>query len=150
LRAKQDYIKPHSADNGQAIQCEKSYIQRQWKIVISYNKRPLTFYGEEYGTTRMVQGISRSENDASAEMFKGDGGYAVMGRNAITCHPERTQDKVRKLYETQSFNVYSITKNGKKKLVYQAPYFVEGKFSGLVEVCLDLPDEIPHFDRDKK
>ncbi len=89
-------------------------------------------------------------NDASAEMFKGDGGYAVMGRNAITCHPERTQEKVRKLYETASFNVYSITKHGKKKLVYQAPYFVEGKFSGLVEICLDLPDEMPHFDRDKQ
>jgi transcriptional regulator with PAS, ATPase and Fis domain len=89
-------------------------------------------------------------NDASARMFNKDGGYEVMGRNAITCHPERTQPKVRKLYETASANIYSITKNGKKQLVYQVPYFIEGNFSGIVELCLDLPEGIPHFDRDKK
>jgi PAS domain S-box-containing protein len=89
-------------------------------------------------------------NDASAKMFEKDGGYEIMGRNAITCHPEPTQTKVRKLYETESRNIYSITKNGKKQLIYQTPYFVDGKFSGIVEICLDLPEEIPHFDRDKK
>jgi PAS domain S-box-containing protein len=89
-------------------------------------------------------------NDASAKMFEKDGGYEIMGRNAITCHPEPTQTKVRKLYETESKNIYSITKNGQKQLIYQTPYFVDGKFSGIVEICLDLPEEIPHFDRDKK
>ena len=89
-------------------------------------------------------------NDASAKMFEKDGGYEIMGRDAITCHPEPTQTKVRKLYETESRNVYSITKNGKKQLIYQTPYYVDGKFSGIVEICLDLPEEIPHFDRDKK
>ncbi len=88
-------------------------------------------------------------NDASAEMFKKDGGYQLMSGNAIACHKEPSLSKVRKLYETHSFNVYSITKNGEKKLVYQAPYFIDGNFSGLVELVLDLPDEIPHFDRDK-
>ncbi len=87
-------------------------------------------------------------NDASAVMFKKDGGYAVMGRNAITCHPTRTQEKVRNLYETASSNIYSITKNGKKILVYQTPYFVNEKFAGIVEICLDLPEDIPHFNRD--
>lgn len=27
---------------------------------------------------------------------------------------------------------------------------IEGQFSGLVELGLDLPDDIPHFNRDKK
>ena len=89
-------------------------------------------------------------NDASAEMFKKDGGFQLIGRNAITCHKEPTQSKVRKIYDTQSFNIYSITKNGKKQLVYQAPYFEDGDFRGIVEMVLDLPDEIPHFNRDKK
>jgi DUF438 domain-containing protein len=88
-------------------------------------------------------------NDASAELFKDDGGFAVLGRNAITCHPERTQEKVRKLYENHSYNIYSITKNGEKRLVYQAPYFIDGEFAGLVELYLKLPEDIPHFDRDK-
>jgi len=89
-------------------------------------------------------------NDGSAEIFKKDGGYQLIGRNAITCHKESTQSKVCKIYDTQSFNIYSITKNGKKKLVYQAPYFINGDFAGIVELLLDLPDEIPHFNRDKQ
>ena len=88
-------------------------------------------------------------NDQSAEMFKGDGGYAIMGRNAITCHPEPTQTKVRKMYESETPNIYSILKNGQKQLIYQTPYFLEGKFSGFVEICLPLPEEIPHFNRDQ-
>ena len=45
--------------------------------------------------------------EKSAEMFKDDGGYAILGRNSITCHPARTQDKVRQIYESQSPNIYS-------------------------------------------
>ncbi len=88
-------------------------------------------------------------NEKSAEMFKGDGGYDVLGRNAITCHPERTREKVRQIYESQSANIYSIQKNGEKQLIYQTPYFEDGKFLGVVEICLPLPEEIPHFNRDK-
>lgn len=91
--------------------------------------------------------IEMNEESAN-KLFKGDGGYAVLGRNAITCHPPRTQDKVRQIYETHSFNIYSITKNGQRYLVYQAPYFIEEEFNGIVELFLELPDEIPHFDRD--
>jgi len=87
-------------------------------------------------------------NEQSAEMFKNDGGYEVMGRNAITCHPEPTQTKVREMYESQKPNIYSIQKNGKNQLIYQTPYFLEGEFAGFVEICLHLPEEIPHFDRD--
>ena len=65
-------------------------------------------------TVTDAEGAIIEMNDASADMFKKDGGYEIMGRNAITCHPPRTQEKVRKIYETQSKNIYSITKNGKK------------------------------------
>ena len=94
-------------------------------------------------------GIILEMNEGSAEMFKDDGGYALIGHNAITCHKEPTQTKVRKIYESQKPNIYMITKNGKKQLVYQATYFIEGKFAGVVELGLDLPDEIPHFNRDE-
>ena len=87
-------------------------------------------------------------NEGSEKLFENDGGYAVLGRNAITCHPPGTQEKVRQIYETQSFNIYSIKKDGKKRLVYQAPYFIEGEFSGIVELYLDLPENMPHYDRD--
>jgi len=101
-------------------------------------------------TVTDAHGIILEINEASAKMYKANGGYALIDRNAITCHKEPAQTKVREIYETQSLNVYSITKNGKKKLVYQAPYFVKDKFSGIVEIVLNLPDHIPHFNRDKK
>lgn len=94
-------------------------------------------------------GIILEMNDQSAEMFKDDGGYEIIGWDAITCHPEPTQTKVRKMYETQKPNIYSIQKNGQKQLVYQTPYFEDNKFSGFVEICLPMPEEIPHFNRDE-
>lgn len=89
-------------------------------------------------------------NDASINSYTKDGGAALIGTNAIDCHKEPTLSKVKKLYAEHGLNVYTITKHGKKKLVYQASYFVEGKFSGIVEMSLPLPEEMPHFDRDKK
>ena len=89
-------------------------------------------------------------NDESINSYIKDGGSALIGSNSIDCHKEPTLSKVKKLYAENGLNVYTITKNGKKKLVYQASYFVDGKFSGIVEMSLPLPEEMPHFDRDKK
>jgi hypothetical protein len=37
-------------------------------------------------TATDADGIILSMNDQSAEMFKDDGGYALLGHYAITCH----------------------------------------------------------------
>ncbi len=95
-------------------------------------------------------GIITEMNDVSITGYQKDGGANLIGTNAIDCHKEPSLSKVRKLYNDHELNVYTITKNGKKKLVYQAPYFVEGVFSGMVEMSLPLPDDMPHYDRDKK
>lgn len=87
-------------------------------------------------------------NDASRVREEMQVGYDLVGHNAITCHKEPTQTKVRQLYKDQVFNIYTIKKDGKKQMVYMAPYFVDGEFKGITELVLDLPDEIPHFDRD--
>ncbi len=99
-------------------------------------------------TVTDADGIIIDLNNEAAEMFKKNGGYALIGKNAIDCHPEPSLMKVKQMYENGTLNVYTITKNGQKKLIYQAPYFINGDFSGFVEMCLDLPEEIPHFNRD--
>ncbi len=93
-------------------------------------------------------GIVIEMNERSKKLYEKDSGCAVLGRNVLTRHPPGTREKVRQIYETQSFNIYSNTRDGKKHLIYQAPYFIAGEFSGIVELLLDLPDDIPHFDRD--
>jgi transcriptional regulator with PAS, ATPase and Fis domain len=93
-------------------------------------------------------GILTYMNKSSRERPEMQVGYDLIGQSAITCHKEPTQTKVRKLYAEQKPNIYSITKDGKKQLVYQAACFTDGTFSGIVEMVLDLPDEMPHFNRD--
>lgn len=95
-------------------------------------------------------GIIVEMNDVSIAGYQNDGGAALIGTNAIECHKEPTLSKVKKLYNEHALNVYTITKKGKKKLIYQAPYFIDGKFSGMVEMSLPLPEDLPHYDRDKK
>ncbi len=95
-------------------------------------------------------GVIVEMNDASIAGYQKYGGAGLIGTNAIDCHKGPSLSKVMKLFEEHALNVYTITKNKKKKLIYQAPYFVDGKFSGLVEISLLLPYEMPHYDRDKK
>ena len=45
-------------------------------------------------------------------------------------------------------NAYTTEKGGVKRLVYQAPWYEDGEYRGLVEVALVLPDVLPHFVRD--
>lgn len=99
-------------------------------------------------TVTDAAGIIVDMNEAAAEMFKKDGGRALIGKDVMDCHPEPARLKLERMYTEQTANVYTITKNGKKKLIYQTPYFTSDVFSGFVEICLDLPNEMPHFNRD--
>lgn len=95
------------------------------------------------------EGIVLEMNDRAAETFASDGGYALVGTNLLGCHPEVARKKLLLLLESHQTNVYTIQKNGKKKMIYQSPLFHEGKFSGFVELALEVPLETPHFNRDK-
>ncbi len=86
-------------------------------------------------------------NEESARVFAEDGGRALLGRSVLDCHPEPARRKLEQLLATRETNVYTIEKNGRKKLIYQAPWFEKGEFRGLVELALPIPFEIPHFVR---
>jgi transcriptional regulator with PAS, ATPase and Fis domain len=86
-------------------------------------------------------------NAESARTFAEDGGRALLGRNVLDCHPEPARRKLEELLVTRETNVYTIEKNGRKKLVYQAPWFEKGEFRGIVELVLPIPFEVPHFVR---
>jgi hypothetical protein len=45
-------------------------------------------------------------------------------------------------------NAYTIEKRGVRKLIYQAPWYRDGIFQGLVELSLDIPASMPHFVRE--
>ena len=86
-------------------------------------------------------------NDKAIETFAKDGGRSLIGKNLLDCHPEPSRTTVKRLLEKRETNVYSIEKNGVKKLIYQAPWYEGGEFKGLVELSLPIPFQFPHFVR---
>ncbi len=97
-----------------------------------------------------ARGIIVEMNERAAQNYARDGGRALIGKSVLDCHPEPARTKLQHLLETQQKNVYTIEKNGVKKLIYQSPWYREGKFAGLVELSLEIPFEMPHFVRATK
>jgi len=94
-----------------------------------------------------AKGIILSMNDLSQQAFADYGGGELIGSNLLDCHPEPSKSKLQDMLTNPHPNVYTIEKHGKKKMIYQAPWFHNGTFAGLVELALDLPESIPHFVR---
>lgn len=99
------------------------------------------------------------------------GEESLIGKNLMDCHPPHARAKVcltfflffflltswftlhwaqtqiEEMMKTHETNAYTIEKAGVKKLIYQAPWFREGVFGGLVELSMVIPMEMPHFVR---
>ncbi|PKP00723.1 MAG: diguanylate cyclase [Bacteroidetes bacterium HGW-Bacteroidetes-9] len=86
-------------------------------------------------------------NNRSAEVFAKYGGFELIGKKLNDCHKPSSQTIISKLEQEKATNVYSIEKNGVKKLIYQGPWFKNGEFAGLVELSMVIPENLPHFVR---
>jgi len=95
-----------------------------------------------------ADGVILEMNDRAAETFAKDGGRGLVGSNLLDCHPEPSRTRLQELLASRKVNAYTIEKGGVKKLIYQAPWYEDGEYRGLVEVALVLPDVLPHFVRD--
>ena len=95
-----------------------------------------------------AKGIILEMNDRAVKAFQDQGGEKLIGTNMLDCHPEPARTKTRQLLETRQANVYTIEKGGVKKLIYQTPWFQDGRYSGFVELSLEIPAQMPHFIRD--
>lgn len=92
------------------------------------------------------QGMVVEMNDAAIKSFKGN----FVGRSLFDCHPDAAGARLRELMDKRQANVYTIEKNGIKKLIYQSPWFKDGKYMGFMEIVMAIPDDIPHFPRADK
>ena len=86
-------------------------------------------------------------NERAIRSYEEDGGVSIIGRNLMDCHNERSCEKIREIMTTHEKNVYTIEKKGKKKIIYQSPWFKDGVFRGIVEFSLEIPVEMPHYIR---
>jgi transcriptional regulator with PAS, ATPase and Fis domain len=93
------------------------------------------------------EGIITGMNDKSAASFEKDGGYDLIGKNLFNCHKQSLIDKIKDIQKDNKSNIYTIEKNGIKKLIFQTTYCANGEVKGLVEIVFEIPFEIPHFVR---
>lgn len=93
------------------------------------------------------EGIIIFMNEQSSKIFTKDGGYALIGKNLLDCHPGSSKQKLENLLTEPRVNMYTIEKKGIKKFIYQTPWYKDGQFGGLVEISFVLDKEIPHFVR---
>ncbi|MBI5095879.1 MAG: PAS domain-containing protein [Candidatus Hydrogenedentes bacterium] len=84
-------------------------------------------------------------NAASKKAFEAHGN--LIGTDLFDCHPEPSKTKLKELVKEQRTNVYSIERNGVKKMIYQGPWRKEGIYAGFFEITFEVPSEIPHFVR---
>jgi hypothetical protein len=83
-------------------------------------------------------------NNKSKATFSGE----LIGTSLYDCHNENSAAKIREIMATGIPNSYTIEKKGIKKLIHQSPWYDEGKPSGLIEISIEIPFELPHFKRD--
>ena len=95
-----------------------------------------------------TKGVITEMNDRACASFADDGGAALIGTNVLDCHPEPARTVLAHLLSTGTSNCYTIEKEGKKKLIFQSPWYEEGVYRGLVEISILLPATLPHFVRD--
>ena len=93
------------------------------------------------------EGIIIEMNEKSAVTFARDGGKELIGKSLLDCHPDEAKQQILELMKSEKVNVYTIEKNGKKKLIYQCPWYSNSICSGLVELSIELPVNLPHFVR---
>jgi len=86
-------------------------------------------------------------NEKSVETFANDGGRELIGKNLYECHNDNSNKVIDRIINEKSPNIYTIEKNGVKKLIYQAPYYKDGEYAGLAEISIILPENMPHFIR---
>ncbi len=85
-------------------------------------------------------------NDKSISTFqKGD--ESLIGKSLFDCHGPQATAKIKQMLAEGGANSYTIEKAGLKKLIYQSPWFENGKIAGLIELSLVIPEEMPHFVR---
>lgn len=76
-------------------------------------------------------------------------GGNLEGQDVFACHAQASKEKLHGMMQTSSENIYTIEKQGKKKLIYQTPWIENGELKGFVELSLIIPFDMRHINRDK-
>ena len=94
-----------------------------------------------------VNGVILDMNEKAIATFEKYGGRTLIGQSLFDYHKPESVLEIKKMMESGSNNVYTIEKNGTKKLIYQNPWYEQGVIKGLVEFSIEIPFEMAHHVR---
>jgi hypothetical protein len=87
-------------------------------------------------------------NDKAINTWAARGGKDLLGTDLRACHNERSRAIIDGLLAGGVTNVYTIEKQGQKKMIYQSTWMDDtGQVAGLVELSLIIPMDMPHYVR---
>ena len=89
-------------------------------------------------------------NDKSRKTFLKPGREELIGKNVLDCHPEPAHSLLADMLQNPRTHVYTIEKNGVKKLIYQTPWYENGEYRGFMELSLEIPEELKHYVRNRR
>jgi transcriptional regulator with PAS, ATPase and Fis domain len=108
-------------------------------------------YWDEYPSAVTIcntQGTVVYMNNKAKSTFNKYGGGQLIGKSLFDCHQPQSVEIIKRLMDSGRTNTYTITKNGVKKLIHQSPWYVDSKVAGLIEISIELPENMPHHNRD--
>ena len=94
-----------------------------------------------------TEGIILYMNQKARRTFLKPGMEDLIGKNVLDCHPEPARTLLKDLLEHPRTNSYTIEKNGVKKLIYQTPWYKNGKYKGFMELSMEIPFQMKHMVR---
>ena len=94
-------------------------------------------------------GIILDMNSKSRRTFLKQG-QDITGRNVLDCHPEPARTMLAAMLDEPRTNVYTVEKEGVKKLIFQTPWYDDGEYAGFMELSMVLPKVIPNRVRKPK
>lgn len=94
-----------------------------------------------------AEGVIIAMNVKSALLFEKYGGWGLIGKSLLDCHPPEAKEKIAHILENQLDNCYMTEKEGIRKLIIQSPWYEGSKFMGLVEIVTEIAADIPVFQR---
>lgn len=86
------------------------------------------------------QGVVVYMNDAATAFKQAD----LTGINIFDCHNPTSVEIINRMLETGGDNMYTVEKNGVKKLIYQSAWTENGEVAGLCEIMAVFEGTLPH------
>ena len=71
-------------------------------------------------------------------------GEDIIGKNVLDCHPEPARSLLDDMLKNPRTNIYTVEKEGLKKLIFQTPWYDNDEYAGFMELSIVLPEFIPN------